>query len=110
MVPVYVEVSGSWVLIRGISTGEARSYGMIGEEASPRRPRHCVKVPVDSTKVSKLIAELVKVGIEAEVFLDPRRDGVDYYASVCSDERRAARRHAEKVRRIAGKIGALLEE
>ena len=105
-----MEVGGSWVLIRDISTGEARSYGMVGEEASPKRPRHCVKVPVDSTKVSKLIAELVKAGVEAEVFLDPHRNGVDYYASVCSDDRRVARRYAERVRRIAGRIGALLEE
>ena len=108
--PIYVEVGGSWVLIKDISTGEARSYGMVGEEASPKRPRYCVKVPVDSTKASKLIAELVKVGIEAEVFLDPHRNGIDYYASVCSEERRVARRHAEKVRRIAERIGALLEE
>lgn len=107
--PVYVEVGGAWVLIRDVSTGEVRSYGMVGEEASPRRPRHCVRVPVDSTKVSKLIAELVKADIEAQVFLDPHRNGVDYYASVCDDDRNAARRHARRVRKIAEKMGALLE-
>ena len=109
MPSIYVYVSGTWIKIRDVPLarhrGRSAGYGMVGEPAEPRRPRHCKGIPVDSTKAVKAIAALLDTDITSPMFLDPA--GPDYILNVCSSSPSALQRSWEKARRVLERVGAV---